>query len=168
LGVAVTKTSPSASLLSARDDEGLTDAQARDLRALAGAMIPASAEYNVPGADDELIFADILRSLDRDCDDCRAALKQLAQLSGGSFADLTSERRNEVAATLKTNGGAPLAALSRVVLLCYYRDDRVMHSLGQEPRAPFPRGHKVEQGDWSLLDPVRKRAPMHRRLEGTR
>ena len=50
-------------------------------------------------------------------------------------------------------GGSPLAALVRVVLLCYYRDDRVMRSLGQEPRPPFPKGHVVEQGDWSLLDP---------------
>jgi hypothetical protein len=52
--------------------------------------------------------------------------------------------------------------LVRVVLLCYYRDDRVMRSLGQEPRPPFPKGHVVEQGDWSLLDPVRKRPRMYR------
>jgi hypothetical protein len=52
-----------------------------------------------------------------------------------------------------------------VVLLCYYRDDRVMHSLGQEPRAPFPKGHEVEQGDWSLLDPVRARPPIWRKVK---
>ncbi len=34
-------------------------------------MIPASATYRVPGADDELIFADILKSLERDIDDAR-------------------------------------------------------------------------------------------------
>jgi hypothetical protein len=62
-------------------------------------------------------------------------------------------------------GGAPLAALVRVVLLCYYRDDRVMRSLGQEARPPFPRGHVVEQGDWSLLDPVRARPPMFRTVD---
>ena len=61
--------------------------------------------------------------------------------------------------------GAPLTALVRVVLLCYYRDDRVMRSLGQEPRPPFPKGHVVEQGDWSLLDPVRARPPMYRVVE---
>ena len=71
-------------------------------------------------------------------------------------------RRAEVAAAFRETGGAPLAALVRVVLLCYYRDDRVMGSLGLEPRPPFPKGHVVEQGDWSLLDPVRKRAPMFR------
>jgi hypothetical protein len=53
----------------------------------------------------------------------------------------------------------------RVVLLCYYRDDRVMTSLGQEPRAPFPKGHVLEQGDLSLLDPVRARPPIWRRVK---
>lgn len=145
------------------DTPTLTAAETRDLRALAAEMIPASATYNVPGADDELIFADILKSLERDTDDARTALKQLAALSGGPFADLPADRRREIAAAFKTEGGAPLFALNRVVLLCYYRDDRVMRSLGQEPRSPFPKGHVVEQGDWSLLDPVRKRAPIYRR-----
>ena len=141
----------------------LTDAEIRDLRALAGLMIPASIRYGVPGADDALIFADIVNSLGRDTADARTALRQLAAVSGGAFADLTPERRGEIAADFKQDGGAPLFALNRVVLLCYYRDDRVMRSLGQEPRSPFPKGHVVDQGDWSLLDPVRKRPPMWRR-----
>ena len=141
----------------------LTPAETRDLRALVAEMIPASATYRVPGADDDLIFADILNSLERDTDDTRTALKQLAALSGGAFADLPADRRTEIATALKTEGGAPLFALNRVVLLCYYRDDRVMRSLGQEPRSPFPKGHDVEQGDWSLLDQVRQRDPIYRR-----
>ena len=140
----------------------LTAEQVRDLRALAGKIIPPSAAYGVPGADDEKIFGDILRSLERDHGDVCRALAHLAALAGGAFADLEPERRAEVAATFRETGGAPLAALVRVVLLCYYRDDRVMRSLGQEPRPPFPKGHVVEQGDWALLDPVRKRPPMYR------
>lgn len=142
----------------------LTDAEVRDLRVLVGLMIPASAAYKVPGADDEAIFADILKSLERDTNDARTALRQLAGLSGGAFADLSPAKRAEVAVTFRNEGGAPLFALNRVVLLCYYRDDRVMRSLGQEPRPPFPKGHVVEQGDWSLLDPVKKRAPIWRRV----
>ncbi|MGQ0581934.1 MAG: hypothetical protein ACT4O6_08360 [Reyranella sp.] len=142
----------------------LTTAEARDLRALAGLMIPASMIYKVPGADDELIFTDIVKSLERDTEDTRAALAHLVKLSGGAFADLPEDRRRDVAATFKKEGGAPLFALNRVVLLCYYRDDRVMRSLGQEPRSPFPKGHEVEQGDWSLLDPVKKRAPIWRKV----
>ena len=143
----------------------LTDAEARDLRVLAGTMIPASNTYKMPGADDALIFGDILKSLDRDFDDTRAALAHLAKLSGGSYAALPSDRRAEVAATFKQEGGPALFAVNRVVLLCYYRDDRVMRSLGLEPRSPFPKGHVVEQGDWSLLDPVKARPPIWRKVK---
>ena len=146
-------------------DHNLDPQQIRDLRALAAAIIPPGPAYGVPGADDELIFGDILKSLERDHDDICRALAHLTTLAGGAFADLGAERRNEVAAAFRESGGAPLAALVRVVLLCYYRDDRVMRSLGQEPRAPFPKGHVVEQGDWSLLDPVRARPPMYRVVE---
>jgi hypothetical protein len=141
----------------------LTAEQIRDFRALAGAIIPPSTSYGVPGA--ERIFSDILRSLERDRDDICQALAHLARLAGGAFADLDPARRAEVAATFRETGGAPLAALVRVVLLCYYRDDRVMHSLGLEPRPPFPIGHVVEQGDWSLLDPVRARPRMYRAVD---
>jgi len=40
----------------------------------------------------------------------------------------------------------------------------LMRSLGREPRA-FPKGHIVEQGNWSLLDPVRARPPVDRLVE---
>jgi hypothetical protein len=146
-------------------DERLSAGQVRDLRALAGMIIPPSETYGVPGADDELIFNDILRSFERDRSDIGLALAHLATLSGGAFADLEPVRRAAVAASFREAGGAPLAALVRVVLLCYYRDDRVMRALGQEPRPPFPRGHVVEQGDWSLLDPVRARPPMYRSVD---
>ncbi len=145
--------------------DDLTAEQIRDFRALAGMIIPASATYGVPGADDEKIFKDILRSLERDRDDVCRALADLAGLAGGAFADLGPERRTEVATRFREAGGAPLAALVRVVLLCYYRDDRVMRSLGQEPRPPFPKGHVVEQGDWSLLDSVRARPRMYRLVD---
>jgi hypothetical protein len=143
----------------------LNHEQVRELRALAGTIIPPGPAYGVPGADDEKIFTDILGSLERDRDDICRALAHLATLAGGTFADLAPARRNEVAAAVRETGGAPLAALVRVVLLCYYRDDRVMRSLGQEPRPPFPKGHVVEQGDWSLLDPVRARPAMYRRVD---
>ena len=143
--------------------EPLTAAETADLRAFAGTMIPASPRYAVPGADDDRIFADILRSLERDRDDIARALQRLAVLAAGRFADLPPGRRLDVANQLRVEGGLPLAALTRVILLCYYRDDRVMRSLGQEPRPPFPKGHVVDQGDWSLLDPVKKRTPFYRR-----
>ena len=65
---------------------------------------------------------------------------------------------------LRVNGGAAVATLTRVVMQCYYRDDRVVRSLGLEARPPYPRGHVLEDGDRSLLDPVQARPPMWRRV----
>ena len=58
-----------------------------------------------------------------------------------------------------------VTALGHAVLQCYYRDDRVIRALGIEPRAPFPKGRVLEQGDWSLLDAVRGRPRMWRDVE---
>ena len=141
----------------------LTAAQRDDLRGIAGAMIPASAEYSVPGADDAIIQADIVATLGRDAGMVRQALDQLAQLAGMPFADLDAVRRAAVARQFRASGGAAAATLARVVLQCYYRDDRVVRSLGLELRPPFPKGYTLEQGDWSLLDPVKARPSMWRR-----
>ncbi len=144
-------------------DSPLTPAQKGDLRAIAGVMIPASAEFDVPGADNPLIQADIVATLGRDAGRVRDALDELARLAGMPLADLDPARRDAVAMELRATGGAAVATLTRVVLQCYYRDDRVVRSLGLEPRPPYPKGHVLEDGDWSLLDPVRARPPMWRR-----
>ncbi len=143
-------------------DQTLTPAEIADFHCLAGIVVPASTRYKVPGADDDAIFADILNSLERDTDPVRVALALLRTHAGGSFAALSPARRAEVAAKLRADGGTPVAVLTRNVLLCYYRDPRVMVSLGLEARPPFPKGHVVDQGDWSLLDPVRARPPFWR------
>jgi len=144
-------------------DGPLTPAQREDLRAIAGMIIPASAEVDVPGADDPMIQADIVATLGRDTGLVREALNQLARLAGQPLASLDQARRETVTADLRAKGGAAVATLARVVLQCYYRDDRVVRSLGLEPRPPYPKGHVLEDGDWSLLDPVRARPPMWRR-----
>jgi hypothetical protein len=140
----------------------LTPAESRDLRCIAGMMIPASSEFDVPGADDAVIFADITGTMGRDLAHVREALVELSALARGAFADLDLARREAVIMAFRERGGVAAATLSRVILQCYYRDDRVVRSLGLEARAPFPKGHTLEQGDWSLLDPVRKRPKMWR------
>jgi hypothetical protein len=141
----------------------LTRAQRDDLRTIAAMIVPASDEYKVPGADDAAIQADMLATLGRDGKMVTAALDYLARLAGGPLAELDATKRDAVAQEFRRNGGAAAATLVRVVLQCYYRDDRVLHSLGLEPRAPFPRGHVLPEGDWSLLDPVKARGGTLRR-----
>jgi hypothetical protein len=142
----------------------LTPAQRDDLRTVAAMIIPESAEYKVPGADDAKIQADILATLGRDTWQVTEALDHLARLAGQPLADLDQAKREAVAKEFRSSGGAAAATLIRVVLQCYYRDDRVVHSLGLELRPPFPKGYTLEQGDWSLLDPVKARPPMWRQV----
>ena len=52
--------------------------------------------------------------------------------------------------------------LTIVVMQAYYQDPRVLTAHGQSARPPFPLGHDVEPGDWSLLDQVKQRTPFYR------
>jgi hypothetical protein len=141
----------------------LSHRQRDDLRAIAAMMIPASAEYDVPGADDVAIQAEILATLGRDAKPVTEALDHLARLAGQPLAELDIARRGAVVKEFRTAGGVAVSTLVRVVMQCYYRDDRVLRSLGLELRAPFPKGYALEQGDWSLLDQVKARPSMWRR-----
>ena len=145
--------------------ESLTSAQRDDLRVISGMMIPESSEYKVPGADDAAVQGDILATLGRDTKMVSAALDHIARLAGKPLAALDDARRWGLVTEFRASGGAPAATLARVILQCYYRDDRVLRSLGLELRAPFPKGHVLPDGDWSLLDPVKARPPS---LRGTR
>jgi hypothetical protein len=129
----------------------LSPTETESLRHIAGLMIPADPGYGMPAANDPTIFADIVASIGRDLQNVRQAISTLGA------------NTNEVAICAYLSAPTPAAvALSRVVLQAYYRDDRVLLSLGHEARAPFPKGHVVEQGDWSLLDAVRNRPQLWR------
>jgi hypothetical protein len=78
--------------------------------------VPASAEYGVPGADDEVIFEDITRSLGRDKIAVRKALAMLREITGGDFTELDETTAEAAAMTLLSHEGPEIAALGRAVL----------------------------------------------------
>jgi hypothetical protein len=129
-----------------------------DLRALAGAMIPASEAHGVPGADDAEIFAGIARAAGPSA----GALRRLTADLGQAPGSLAGMDRTALETRLAQAVGPDIGALYALVLMSYYRDDRVMTALGLEPRPPFPLGHPLEDADPSLLDPVKARAPFWR------
>jgi hypothetical protein len=143
-------------------ETGLSAAEIRDLRDIAGTMIPESATFGVPGADDPAILDDIVKSVGRDLPLVREALAAVAAKSADAFAGLDRDGREALINDYYAGGGAAAVTLGRVIVGAYYRDDRVLLALGLEARAPFPKGYTLEQGDWSLLDAVRKRAPFWR------
>lgn len=140
----------------------LSDAEINDLGKIAGTMVPEDTALGMPGADDPAILDDIVRSVGRDLPLIRDALAAIASKSSGAFAGLDQNAREALINDWYVSGGPPAVALGRVIVGAYYRDDRVLLALGHEPRAPFPKGYVLEQGDWSLLDVVRKRQPFWR------
>lgn len=125
-------------------------------------MIPASDAFGVPGADDEAIIGDMVQSIGRDREDLRCALRAVVDAAGGSLGTLDVTDQAALLARLRESRPGGLSAVEAVVSRSYYRDERVLRSIGVERRPPFPGGYPVEQGDWSLLDPVRKRPAMYR------
>ena len=103
----------------------------------------------MPGAEDDVIFADIAQNIGSDVDDVRAALTRLI-----GIAKFDPVRRLEAANAFLAEGGPALVAIVRVILLCCYRDDGVIRWLGQEPRPYFPQGDVVEQDGWSLQSEI--------------
>jgi hypothetical protein len=144
-----------------------TESEKRTLSALVEAIIPASDEYAVPGASDPSIFADILSdSAPHHATIARAlsALDALAQQEhSAAFADLDGAARDGVAEAFRSAHAADALLIANLTAQGYYRDDRVMLSIGMEPRPPYPQGYEVAQGDWSLLDPVKKFSEIYRK-----
>jgi hypothetical protein len=140
----------------------LSDAEKRALKYIVAHIVPASSEYAVPGADDVVIFSDIVASLGRDTQTVRQALSHIAELAGGEFAELSVARQGEALAAFRADQTAAASVLYSITVQCYYRDDRVLASIGLEPRAPYPKGYDVTAGDLTLLDPVRDRGPIYR------
>lgn len=136
-----------------------TQAEVAALRALAGRLIPKSEAFGAPGADDAAIFEAIEASLEPSLPQLANLLADLASMGAGAIAERSLEAPlGELAA----GHGPAFGVVAAAVIQAYYRDDRVMLSLGLEPRPPYPKGHAVEEGDFELLAPVRERGRIWR------
>ncbi|MFE0017798.1 hypothetical protein ACFWXH_23355 [Mesorhizobium sp. NPDC059054] len=132
------------------------------LRAIVGCMIPASAKYGIPGADDPAIFDDLLASIRRDGDALRNILATVDREAGGRLADLAPAERCALLTRLREERPGFFGVVEALTSRAYYRNGAVMRSIGMEPQAPFPKGFDLPQGDLSLLDAVRRRGNIYR------
>lgn len=125
------------------------------LAALVAQIIPASETFNQPGADDPEILNDILNSGATLQPNLAAAL---ASLSDGTSVDAARAGEFRQAFPVEAD------MIQTLTVQCYYRDARVMRALNIEVRPPFPEGYEQEQNDLALLDPVRQRGEIYRKL----
>lgn len=145
--------------------DGLSGLEQETLFCVVTHMIPPSRELGLPGAADPGIFADILRSVGRDLPALRRALQLLEEMTAGRLNMLPPAEQEALLANFRSAYPDLAGVLEAVTVRCYYRDDRVMASLGMEARPPFPIGFEVPQGDWSLLEPVRQRGKIYRDVD---
>jgi len=124
-------------------------------------IIPASEDFSLPSASDPQIFADLLNTAQRRRDEVRDALSALDAVAyeeaGCEFCKSDVNKRIVILELFRRTHVKAADLLATLTVQCYYRDSRVMRSLNMESRAPHPIGFEVNQGNWSLLDPVRNR-----------
>lgn len=147
------------------EQSGFSGNQIDTLRTIVGHIIPANDALGVPGADDAPIFADIVRSAARDDAILRRAAAAVEAAAEGRFNALPRDEQAALLTRFREAHPDLARACEVVTARCYYRDDRVMRSIGMEVRPPFPIGFEVEQGDWDLLEPVRQRGKIYRDSE---
>ena len=137
------------------------------LSTLARIIIPASEQYGLPGADDEAIFSILLhkgvrwepqlkrgvRDFVQFAKDCKLELSALNDDDLASLVDEFEELHPDFVQTMMT-----LTAQS------YYMDERVLNALELPTGPPFPDGHEVQPGDWTLLEPVKQREKFYREI----
>jgi hypothetical protein len=134
---------------------GFTLDQQAALKALVGQIIPASEEFNQPGADDPEILKDIIAS----GSNLQVRLGEaLAYLSEGTLVD--SAKADAFRCTFPVEA----ELIQNLTIQCYYRDKRVMSALNIDVRSPFPEGYTQEPNDLSLLDSVCKRGEIYRKI----
>ena len=147
-------------------DSPLSEIDTRGLVSLVAMMIPASDKHGVPGADDASIIADILATARQHAELLEAGLGELEAAArarhGASFVEVAPEVRRVLIEAARADSPMFYRVVVSITVQCYYRDPRVMESLGMEARPPFPEGYEVAEGDWSLLDPVRDRGRIWR------
>ena len=148
-------------------NQTFTNQEKRIFLALVDMIIPASEELNIPGASDTLIFKNIIANSAKNHQkilESLSALETLAQeKENASFANLLIDQRVRIIKIFRETYPTEANMFENLTSQCYYQDDRIMISLGMEPRPPYPEGFIVEQGDWSLLEPVRKREKFYRK-----
>ena len=134
------------------------------IRRIAGMMIGPSQGLGLPGADDDVVAAKIIQRAARVEVVFKMAIDSMLALD----EDVAAISDEDFAGRVDRLKGAHAGFIDTLILFTaqsYYEDARVLTSLNKEARPPFPKGHVLEQGDWSLLDPVKKMSSLYRKIE---
>src|SRR5262245_51455820 len=85
-----------------------------------------------------------------------------AELAAGGFDGLAKAEKRARLERLAKENPELFQLLLRHTYGAYYTHPSVVAALGLPARPPFPEGYAVPPTDFSLLDPVRRRAKLYR------
>lgn len=136
------------------------------LDALMDLLIPASRDRRMPSARSLALYADASRLPARDrvlFDSGLAELEARAiRAHGSGFARLDPAPARALVDALRAEGSPFIQTFMTQTVGRYLSHDVVMPLIGLEPRPLWPKGNVVTEGDWSLIDVVRKRPKIYR------
>ncbi len=146
------------------DDVAFSAEEESVLVRLLDVIIPPDSERRLPGAGSLGLTASIARTAERTpmvrpvLEYGLSALADLARKrTPAGFAALSAVEAKEVWEQFAATDEFFTPAFLFLVYASYYQHPRVVETLGLESRAPHPKGYTVEESDWTLLDPVRRR-----------
>ena len=149
-------------------DHPLNEEQKNTLDALLKLVIPASEDGKMPSAA-EVGFLEYLVDSEPDflpqVKQCLEVITDAAKtVHDKTLSELGEPEQEALVNKLRSSEGELFNLLTSLVLSCYYQHDRVMIGIGLEARPPFPKGNEVHGGDLSLLQPVKQRGKVWRRV----
>ncbi len=133
------------------------------MRALLDLLIPAARDGALPAAGGLGLAVAVADALEADGvarHETEAALEALraAGRSGhGTFAELTPDRQQELAAEHLESERPVIGAIIGPLYLAYYEQPAVLAALGEPTHPRFPGGFSVEETDPRLLAALNRR-----------
>lgn len=143
--------------------------QRQALAAVLDTLLPPSEDGTMPGAGELGLVEALERAVRRTPElepgilNGLAALAEVAAARGADgFAALPPAERPAALEALSATASAFVPSLVFPTYVAYYQHPRVLEGLGVPPRPPHPLGYPLEEGDLSLLEPVRARRRLYR------
>jgi hypothetical protein len=142
--------------------------QMASLNVLIDLLIPASRDGRMPAARSLDLFADVSDipvTIRRILETGLADLEVRAQQRYGlAFPQLKIEEAKALVEELRVQAATFVQNFMTQTTGRYLAHDQVVVLLGLEARPPWPKGNVVAQGDWSLIDVVKKRPKIYREV----
>jgi hypothetical protein len=145
-----------------------TDAQRAALAVMMDLLIPASPDGRMPAAKALGLYDDVatMRAGDRALlERGLATLEALAlQSHGVAFARLEIVQAGALVDKMRVEQPAFVQSFIAQTVGRYVSHPVVMPLIGLEPRPLWPKGNVVAEGDWSLLEVVKRREKSYRKV----